>query len=371
MQSHRLRRALVLVVATAVVALGAAGSASAATVWLCKPGKADNPCTKSLTTTVVPGSGKRRVVRTAVARRPKVDCFYVYPTVSDQPTPNATRAIDPEIRAIARYQASPFSQACRVYAPVYRQLTLRGILDPASITPEMRATAYDDVVAAWREYLARYNRGRGVILIGHSQGTFVLRPLIAAEIDGKAAVRKRVVSALLLGGNVTVKKGRDRGGDFKNIPACRRSSQTGCVVAYSTFNATPPQTARFGQVTPEQASAGLEVLCTNPAALGGGSGALVPVVPYMKLVPFNSIIGATTKAFIGEQPKVSTPWIAQPGHYTARCSGAGGARTLQVSGSPRLTASPNADWGLHLGDANLAMGNLTALVRKQVAAYGR
>jgi hypothetical protein len=95
----------------------------------------------------------------------------------------------------------------------------------------MRESAYQDVLSAWREYLQRYNNGRGVVFIGHSQGTFVLRRLLAEEVEKMASQRRRVISALLMGGNVLVKQGSDRGGDFKKLRACRSRNQTGCVVA--------------------------------------------------------------------------------------------------------------------------------------------
>jgi hypothetical protein len=34
-------------------------------------------------------------------------------------------------------------------------------------------------------------------------------------------------------------------------------------------------------------------------------------------------------------------------------------------------AVPDATWGLHLGDVNLALGNLTTIAHKQIAAYLR
>ncbi len=71
---------------------------------------------------------------------------------------------------------------------------------------------YTDVREAWRTYLRKYNKGRGVVLIGHSQGSFVLRQLVAKEIDPKPAARRKLISAVLLGGDVTLKKGRDAGG---------------------------------------------------------------------------------------------------------------------------------------------------------------
>ena len=43
----------------------------------------------------------------------------------------------------------------------------------------------------------------------------MLRRLIREEIEPSASARRRLVSAVLLGGNVTVRAGSDRGGDFK------------------------------------------------------------------------------------------------------------------------------------------------------------
>ena len=76
----------------------------------------------------------------------------------------------------------------------------------------------------------------------------MLTQLIASEIDPNPDVRGRLVSALLLGGNVTVAAGQDVGGDFQNIPACRSADQTGCVVAYSSFIEPPPTDSAFGRV---------------------------------------------------------------------------------------------------------------------------
>jgi hypothetical protein len=253
---------------------------------------------------------------------------------------------------------------------MYKQLTLVAIGDPSKATPAAGAKAYRSVRSAWREYLAKYNHGRGFVLIGHSQGTFVLRELIAKEIDKRPAVRKRLVSALLLGGDVTVRKGHDAGGDFKNIPACRAAKQVGCVVAYSMFGDTPPADSIFARVRGSKAKK-FQVLCTNPAALGGGSGTLLP---YASTLPFPGTLGLGIRIFLGELPDVPTPWLRPQGRYDANCSTAGGASFLKVDsldGARVPTPTPDPTWGYHLGDVNLALGNLTQLAGKQAAAYLR
>lgn len=338
------------------------------TAWLCRPGIPANPCTPDLTTTRVSFTrGILGVTRATVARRPPVDCFYVYPTVSDQKTPNADLTVDPQERSIARFQAAQFSRVCQVYAPMYRQLTLANIGGAA--TRAQQALAFGDVLAAWRTYLHRYNHGRGVVIIGHSQGSFLLRKLIATQIDPNASARKLLVSAILLGGNVTVRTGTGIGGDFHHIAACRSATQTGCVIAYSTFGTVPPADSVFGRTT----APGLQVLCTNPAALRGGTGLLDPILPTRAFAPGSSIAAGISLLHFGIPP-VTTPWVSAPGAYSARCSTAGGASTLVISplgGAPHLQPSPLASWGLHLVDVNIALGNLVGIVASEAASYHR
>jgi hypothetical protein len=240
----------------------------------------------------------------------------------------------------------------------------------------MRSSSYADVRAAWRDYLEHDNKGRGVVFVGHSQGTFVLRRLIAEEVDAKAAVRRRMVSALLLGGNVLVKKGKADGGDFQHIKACTSAAQLRCVIAFSTFGATPPQDAVFGRagagraLIPRQNTQGTEVLCTNPAALAGGSAPLTSLYPSTPFAP-RSTIGALTRLVGLPTPTVSTPWI-QSQAFTGVCSSENGINVLKITGltgAPELKPLPAPTWGLHLVDANIALGNLVTLVHGQAARY--
>lgn len=378
------RRASLLAAAIAL-ALSVTGTAQAEapsdTVWLCLPGEAPNPCRESNETTVTAPDGSTTVENPPFARKPKVDCFYVYPTVSGQPGTNADKSIDPEQIAIARYQAARFSNSCRVYAPIYRQLTLAAI---TTSSPEGQADAirlaYSDVRAAWRDYLAHHNHGRPFVLIGHSQGTGMLTGLLRKQIEPRRKVVDRMVSALLLGGNVTTKRGSDTGGSFRRVPTCERPKQFGCVIAYSIFNETPPDNTRFGRPTgrfaevfgvpsgPDQ-----EVVCTNPADLAGGGPASIGSL--LRSEPFPGALGVgLTILYGGPPPTAPTPWLVPRDRYTAECVTANEARVLMASpvgDSNPLNPSPDSTWGLHLADVNLPLTDLVALVKRQSKAYLR
>jgi hypothetical protein len=175
---------------------------------------------------------------------------------------------------------------------------------------------------------------------------------------------------------VVVRRGSDVGGDFQHLPACHAPAQLGCVIAFSTFNDVPPPGSLFGRpsrvfgVGPKNL-ADLEVLCTNPAALGGGPAPLRTILPS---APFaRGTIGALT-AGVGAPPfSATTTWVEADGAYTGQCSGEGGANVLRIASSvpeaPVLKPMPGATWGLHLVDANIALGDLVDVVHQQAAAF--
>ena len=337
--------------------------------------------------TVELGNGSSFVEHAQPASNPPVDCFYVYPTVSSQfhfgvngVVPNADLKIDPEETQIAIDQASRFSQTCNVYAPMYRQLTLAAITTPGLVTPEAALTAYLGVLSAWQEYLADYNHGRGVVLIGHSQGALMLKQLIKEQIDPNPALREQLVAADLLGGNVLVPKGKTVGGDFQHIPACQFAWQTHCVVAYSSFLKEPPEGADFGRVnspllegtlTEEEANK-LEVLCVNPGVLFHGNHAEA-LFPYASTTPFPGFLGIRKDI---RAPNAPTPWVATPGQYTGQCEHANGASWLQLTnvgplGDTREQVEEVLGplWGTHLVDVNIALGNLVGLTALESWIY--
>lgn len=344
------------------------------TTWLCRPGMVDDPCASGMASTAIARDGSMTSQPASVAPHPKVDCFYVYPTISDEPTINSDLTIGVRQAEVAIAQASRFSQVCRVYAPVYRQITLTALNHPGRITLADALIAYDSVLSAFHDYLSHYNDGRGIVFIGHSQGASILIKLLKDQLDDKPTLRRRVVSALLLGGNVTVAKGRTVGGDFEHLPLCTSRTQTGCVVAYSTFASKPPKDSQFGRTTsdagvsllaPHKPNPGIAIACVNPADPAGGTGLLTPYVPSL----FLQFLG-------GGAPQVSTPWVSFPREYTAVCKTSGNATWLQVRHTPGSTDQRplladlgDSTLGLHILDVNMALGNLVQLVRAEAGAY--
>jgi hypothetical protein len=321
--------------------------------WLCRPGKTPSPCQTNLDATVKAADGSFTPDPFIAATDPKIDCFSVYPTVSNDPGQNSDMVANAAENNVVVAQAARFASVCRLFAPIYRQVTLTALNKGIGnfLDPQAHDRAYNDVLAAFQQYLAKDNQGRGFVLIGHSQGSMHLIRLIKEQIDPNPQVRSRLISALILGAGVRVPAGADVGGDFTNVPACRKPDQTGCVVAYSSFNALspPPSNSLFGRGG---------VLCVNPAALAGGPADLRGYYPA------------------GNNPGaagVTTPYVATKGSIQGECVNQDGASYLQITAAPTIGIPANISgpqWGLHVIDVNLTQGDLIALVAKQAAAFG-
>jgi hypothetical protein len=241
---------------------------------------------------------------------------------------------------------------------MYRQVTLSSL-----ITGGLAAinTAYSSLLSDWQYYLQHVNDGRPFVLIGHSQGAAMLIRLIANQIDPNPSLRQRLVTAILAGGNLQVPIGKTVGATFKSIPLCTSTAVAGCAIAYSTFGTPPPADSLFGRPgigvslqSLQLTTAGQQVACVNPAAIGGGPADLSPYFPQTGPVP----------------------WVTYPHLYTAACESADGATWLQVNAlkapgdtRPVVTTSLGPTWGYHVADINLALGDLVTDVAALEAAY--
>jgi hypothetical protein len=326
------------------------------TVWLCLPGMTSDSCRQELATTAITATGATSVSSPQPTTSTTFACFYVYGTVSEEPSVNADlRRGKAEIDS-AEVQATPFSPVCQVYAPIYQQVTLADL----EAHPDLNfgsaetVTAYNSIKAGFEDFIDHELDGRPFVVIGDSQGAAMLDMLLARLVDNVPALRSRLVMAIILGGNVEVPAGQLVGGTFKHIPACSHLGETGCVIAYSSFPSTPPADSLFGRPgqgvslqSGQSASQGLQVVCVNPAALSGGVAALGAVFPSLGTLP--------------------TPWVSYPGLYTAQCEESDGASWLNVTKAtgpadhrPTVAEQDGPLYGYHLFDLGLAQDNLVS-----------
>lgn len=160
------------------------------------------------------------------------DVFFIHPTTYTRSDVwnvayDARSELDP---AVLQGQASAFNSCCRIYAPHYRQASLRA-LDHSRPAVDL---AYSDVARAFRYYIDHENRGRPFIIASHSQGSAHAVRLLQAEILG-TPLQKRLVAAYVVGAYAP--------SDFASVglPVCDGPRQTGCILSWNTS-----QTGRNG-----------------------------------------------------------------------------------------------------------------------------
>ena len=164
------------------------------------------------------------------------DVFYVYPTLlTDKKDTNWNAAIDDAkvnadvLKWILPYQASAWADAGRLFVPFYRQNHYRAFFEPyrnqggnAAI-----ALAYADVKAAFEHYLAHENKGRPIILAGHSQGALHLKKILQEYFDGQA-LQHQLVAAYLIGTRIMED-------EFKLLKPLVSPDQTGGYVSWNSY----------------------------------------------------------------------------------------------------------------------------------------
>jgi hypothetical protein len=382
--------AATLVIAAGLVAGGCSSTGSgsstpaAGPVWLCQPGHAADPCAGNTAVSAVTAGGTVTPAgRPSAAAPSKFACFYVNPTSSltQTPTGNTGLAVTQLDRYIATEEAAPFSQVCDVWSPQYRAQTLptvlKGLAGDENLMRSTATVAYDSVLPAWQWFLA-HTGDKPIILIGDSQGATILIHLISAQLDHQPQVLRRLLVAILVGGNLQVPAGKTVGSTFTNVPLCTSVTQAGCAIAFSSYASQPPANSVFGRPgqgtslqSQETAKAGQQVACVNPAALGGGTGDLDPYL----------LTAAQVES--GLKEPVHTPWVTYPGLYSATCEQGGGATWLQVTSlagtshtRPVVTdailpgiVDTGPAWGYHGYEYNLALGSLLQDVTGQEAAW--
>ncbi len=160
-----------------------------------------------------------------------------------------------------RFQASVFDGCCQIFAPRYRQASLRAITSNTAAGYAAADLAYSDVARAFTEFLA-VNSNRPFILASHSQGSIHALRLLQERIIGTPLQRRLVVAYVI--GLALPEQIAEIG-----LPICASQSATGCVVTWNSVRRGYDDRRRRedsviwwqGSYGP---SAGRALVCVNP-----------------------------------------------------------------------------------------------------------
>lgn len=341
-------------------------------LWLCRPDIEADRCDEAdLSFTEIRPEGTRVVGDVIEDPNAVADCFYVYHTVDWRGEAGNTEVLMPHpdevVRALHRNGAL-YRGVCRMFAPLYRQMTLGTYAEFVLDVQESKffQQAYGDVLEAFEYYMRRHNTGRSLVLIGHSQGSQMLIKLLQDKFQDDEGLRAQLVSALLIGGGVEVHEGDRVGGSISNIPVCASANHTGCVIAFEAI-------AEGRQPPPQLIFPPAQLACVNPSSFDEGSGTMTALMwsrSYDHVIPFPE--------------DVDTKWVRYPRIYESQCSGGegfrnvlevdcAGGRTCDVPMTPQeMQDSVTENWGLaglHLVEYFLANADLVRILEQQIARH--
>ena len=180
----------------------------------------------------LPKGRKRNAIPHTLPHGADADVFFIHPTMLLKGSAWNADVHDDAMNAEVdhwpiRHQASAFAGAGRVFAPRYRQAHVRIFSLGDSLSWAAAEVAYQDINEAFKHYLKHWNRGRPIVIAGHSQGAFHGRRLLQEHFDG-TPLAAQFVAAYLPGMDMVAS-------EFNAIPTCDVPDQTGCLCTWMTY----------------------------------------------------------------------------------------------------------------------------------------
>lgn len=162
----------------------------------------------------------------------RVPLFFIHPTtdlaltVGNAPFDASGSVTDRVNEAVLRFQASVFNGCCRIFAPRYRQASLKAITGNTAEAYAADDVAYGDVARAFDEFLRRNPHGPFVIA-SHSQGSIHALRLLQEKIIG-TPLQRRLVVAYAIGLSLPTQIAT------LGLPVCQSADATGCVITWNS-----------------------------------------------------------------------------------------------------------------------------------------
>ena len=269
----------------------------------------------------------------------KADVFFIHPTsfFGETDTSSWNAWLSDEVvnqetgyKSII-FQATVFNGSCRVFAPRYRQANMEVFYKMG--TP--RATeafdlAYSDVKTAFQYYLKNENKGRPIIIAGHSQGALHAIRLLKEFFDG-TPLQKQLVCAYIPGYRI-------KNEDFKSIPAGTKPDQTGCFLGWRSYIK--------GEMPKKLETEKGNSVCVNPLTWTTSTEWASPALHKGIMLGFERIIPNTLSA--GIEPASKILWVEVP---------------------PQLQEMLENKKDLHIYDFNLFWMNIRENVKLRIDAW--
>jgi pimeloyl-ACP methyl ester carboxylesterase len=166
------------------------------------------------------------------------DVFFLYPTSwraarGEYPISAVDNA---EMRQWADHYlktcASAFATAGNIYAPYYRQFDASFIVaqQPKDDIAFFSGVPLSDVTAAFEYYLEHHNKGKPFILVGHSQGSFVLAAFLTTYMMERPDIYDRMIAAYLIGMPVP----QELYDAYPRLKPARSADDLGVIITYNT-----------------------------------------------------------------------------------------------------------------------------------------
>jgi len=262
----------------------------------------------------------------------EVDVFFIHPTTyfgaDSWNQPIADQAVNAFTdKTVMRGQASAFNGCCRVFAPRYRQATFASFMDLEGSGGQALELAYEDVAAAFRNFIETKNQGRPFIIAGHSQGSLHADKLLKQEIVGQP-VAARMIAAYPIGFAIDGSNG---------LPVCASAQDTGCQVSWNSVGASPDSVLSKS-----------DSICVNPLSWRIDSA----------VVANENNLGAVSFSVAG---------VPEPGAADAQCSD-GLLKVVNIT-SENFGSRPLGVDNLHVYDYSLFYMNIRQNAQRRVQAW--
>ena len=160
------------------------------------------------------------------------DVFFVYPTtyMNDKDGMNArldNKEANKGAESAYQRQATVFKEMCNVYAPRYRQASIKVLSMSEKERNKYLNIGLEDVCDAFNYYLQNYNNGRPYIIAGHSQGSQIIRSFLLkyrSLIDDR-----KLVAVYAIGYTFTAEHLQKMG-----LSLAVKADQTGGLITWNT-----------------------------------------------------------------------------------------------------------------------------------------